>query len=101
MPKEYIDRDKLIKGAELCRETTDAFIEIIKDQPAADVREVVLCWDCKWCHSGYCEKYDDIIPFGYADRPWEDWFCADGVNGGRGDANYCPNCGAEMKGEAD
>ena len=20
----------------------------------------------------------------------------DGVNGGRGDANYCPNCGAEM-----
>ena len=22
----------------------------------------------------------------------------DGVNAGRGDANYCPNCGAEMKG---
>lgn len=23
----------------------------------------------------------------------------DGVNAGRGDANYCPNCGADMRGE--
>ena len=23
----------------------------------------------------------------------------DGVNAGRGDVNFCPNCGAEMKGE--
>lgn len=22
----------------------------------------------------------------------------DGVNGGRGDANHCPNCGADMRG---
>lgn len=43
-----------------------------------DVRPVVLCRDCKWCHAGYCEKYDDLIPFGCANKPWEDWFCADG-----------------------
>lgn len=24
-----------------------------------------------------------------------------GVNAGRGDANYCPNCGADMRGETD
>lgn len=46
--------------------------------PRADVRPVVLCRDCKWCHAGYCEKYDDLIPFGCANKPWEDWFCADG-----------------------
>ena len=46
---------------------------------AADVIEVVRCKDCKWCHSGYCEKYDDLIPFGCANRPWEEWFCADGA----------------------
>ena len=46
--------------------------------PAADVRPVVLCRNCKWCHAGYCEKYDDLIPFGCANKPWEDWFCADG-----------------------
>ena len=50
----------------------------IRELPAADVRPVVLCRDCKWCHAGYCEKFDDIIPWGVADRPWEDWFCADG-----------------------
>lgn len=25
----------------------------------------------------------------------------DGVNGGRGDANFCPNCGADMRGTDD
>ena len=53
--------------------------EALRNIPAADVRPVVLCRDCKWCHDGYCEKYDDIIPFGCANKPWEDWFCADGA----------------------
>ena len=44
-----------------------------------EVRGVVHCKDCKWCHAGYCEKYDDLIPFGCANKPWEDWFCADGA----------------------
>ena len=44
-----------------------------------EVRGVVHCKDCKWCHAGYCEKYDDLIPWGCANKPWEDWFCADGA----------------------
>jgi hypothetical protein len=51
----------------------------IDDVPAADVVPVVRCKDCKWCHAGYCEKYDDLIPFGCANKPWENWFCADGT----------------------
>lgn len=45
---EYIEREKLIRNAELCRETTDAFIEIIKEQETADVREVVFCGECEF-----------------------------------------------------
>lgn len=44
-----------------------------------EVRGVVRCKDCKWCHAGYCEKHDDLIPWGCANEPWEDWFCADGA----------------------
>lgn len=55
--------------------------------PAADVAPVVRCKDCKWCHAGYCEKYDDLIPFGCANKPWEDWFCADGAKMDKEDAN--------------
>ena len=53
-------------------------VKLFETIPAADVRPVVFCRDCKWCHAGYCEKYDDLIPFGCANKPWEEWFCADG-----------------------
>ena len=82
---EYIEREKLLAlyvdgkyDTADYRVPVPVIIQNIKDIPAADVRPVVLCRDCKWCHAGYCEKFDDIIPWGVADRPWEDWFCADG-----------------------
>lgn len=46
--------------------------------PAADVRPVVFCKNCQYCHSGYCERFDDLIPFGVAQYEWENWYCADG-----------------------
>ena len=83
---EYIEREAALLEIE---EWADTFCECdyvwphviksIRKLPAADVRPVVLCRDCKWCHAGYCEKYDDLIPFGCANKPWEDWFCADGA----------------------
>ena len=82
---EYIDREAAVciaLGAAALGNTafSDRF-EIaarLRAIPAADVRPVVLCRDCMWCHAGYCEKYDDLIPFGCANKPWDGWFCADG-----------------------
>ena len=87
---DYIKRDdalnidfKIRVGAFDNRKTTatnavQAYADAIAKIPSEDVRPVVLCKDCKWCHAGYCEKYDDLILFGYAKKPWSDWFCADG-----------------------
>lgn len=86
---DYIEReaalDALCKASVPCFSVTGKpildvdYVPAINAIPAADVRPVVLCRDCKWCHAGYCEKYDDLIPWGVATgRPWEDWFCADG-----------------------
>lgn len=51
-------------------------------------------------HEGHWILYDKRFP-------WRTWYkCSEcgnyldfsGVNGGRGEANYCPNCGARMRG---
>ena len=42
----------------------------------------------KWIRTHKCDQCGNILDF-------------DGVNAGRGDANFCPNCGADMKGEQD
>ena len=79
---EYIKRRDILsivkKGYLVGNWNYQSVKNYINSIPAADVRHVVLCMDCKWCHAGYCEKYDDLIPFGCANKPWEDWFCADG-----------------------
>ena len=52
-------------------------------------------------HEGHWILYDKRFP-------WRTWYkCSEcgnyldfsGVNGGRGDANFCPNCGADMRKE--
>ena len=48
----------------------------------------------KWKSIGWsgrihkCNQCGNMLDFG-------------GVNAGRGDANFCPNCGADMRGEAE
>ena len=39
----------------------------------------------KWIRTHKCDQCGNILDF-------------DGVNAGRGDANFCPNCGADMRG---
>lgn len=41
-----------------------------------DAVEIVRCKDCRWCHAGYCERADDLIPFGFAHYEWENFYCA-------------------------
>ena len=89
MPR-YIDADALkAKYEQMLPEIGDGYhketlqdvlfeLEYAPTVSPDEVRGVVNCKDCKWCHAGYCEKYDDLIPFGCANKPWEDWFCADG-----------------------
>lgn len=83
---EYINRATLLQfisealeGNAYCDDAVYEYVlQGAKNLPAVDATEVVRCKDCKWCHAGYCEKYDDLIPLGCANKPWEDWFCADG-----------------------
>ncbi len=103
--KEYIEREAAIavieeKQKELCpvgmysrhyvygsdREKFDAWQEIIdtlEEIPAADVRPVVLCKDCKHNKGARAWRFLDLedvtadcsAGHGY---PPMDWFCADG-----------------------
>ena len=48
----------------------------IEIQKRFGMEEVVRCKDCKFCHAGYCEMADDIIPFGLIYHEWENFYCA-------------------------
>lgn len=68
-------------------------LEMIKNLPSAQPN-VVSVVHGKWVKSGRwgrvyrCDQCGNYLDF-------------DGVNVGRGDANYCPNCGSYMRGEHD
>jgi hypothetical protein len=81
---DCIFRDAAIEAAWVWNgdESTEAWIQSnLKNLPAADVRPVVLCrdcrnWDTDWTptHARANEHFCPII--GLTTR--EDWFCADG-----------------------
>ena len=88
---EYIERDKL----GICKCNPEVFedkgyakgwnaaIDIIQNAPAADVRPVVFCRDCKHAHmthDGLCKYCDMMAERGEDDALYlpGDWFCADG-----------------------
>ena len=67
-------------------------LEEVEVYPAADVRPVVRGeWLNDFCGKGRFSKR--IVQCSLCGN----FLDLDGVNAGRGDANYCPNCGADMR----
>ena len=69
-------------------------IDALKATPSAPVREVVRG---KWIHinDGEDEPIDEREM-----RGWMPWYCSVcGVGVGKHQTTFCPNCGADMRGE--
>ena len=90
---DYISRAKAIEEADkLCLETdydNEQVIEMLNDLPSVTPKEKTGHWvNAKvgklFPSNDYkCSECGNLLDF-------------DGINCGRGDANYCPNCGARM-----
>lgn len=65
---------------------TDWAIRKIKGLPSAEPERKKGKWICLQRHHHKCSVCGNFLDFR-------------GVNAGRGDANFCPNCGADMRGE--
>ena len=69
---EYIEREKLIeriRGTGYADQIKDNLLFIAKMIPAADVRPVVFCKDCKWY------QIDELKKDGTADRRYKPSVC--------------------------
>lgn len=88
--RRYIDAYKIPRHG---KRGGECYWQEIEQLPTADVRENVKGkWIIKtdgfvikrvW---GVCSECGNTLDFS-------------GVNAGRGDANFCPNCGADMRGD--
>ena len=111
MEIEHISREAAWNGIYNCPTKTDAdgyiwvrtkdVAHMIDDIPAADVRPVV---------QGEWEKHEDFDPYGGG--RFVEWVCSECDKRLRGDwvlinphiektptDNFCPNCGADMRGK--
>ena len=90
--KEYIEREAVMqKFADHVRRSNNSdfapvptwnqAVQIVEDFPAADVRPVVLCKDCKNWDTDWVPKYakenEYFCPI-VTLTTRDDWFCADG-----------------------
>ena len=65
---------------------TDDVYNAIKELPPIQPKRGKWIKTARWGRVYYCDQCRNYLDF-------------DGVNAGRGSTNYCPNCGADMRGE--
>ena len=108
---EYIEREAAIRvlsnpiTMSMCvnideckdkRKQRETDLELIKSLTAADVQPVV---HGEWKQTGgKYSRHKTIDRRVLTCSVCGNFLCMEGVNAGRGDANYCPNCGAKMDG---
>ena len=81
---EYIEREAFLDAIERGKkyqQDADDIAEMLQNFPAADVRPVVLCRDCKhweagWTPRGVSEGRHYCAPLDLF--PSADWYCSDG-----------------------
>ena len=81
-----------------CKSDEDGYVWIIRSDawaridalPSAQPERKTGHWikTARWGRVYYCDQCRNYLDF-------------DGVNAGRGSTNFCPNCGADMRGEQD
>ena len=62
--------------------------EVINKLPPIQPKKGKWIKTARWGRVYYCDQCRNYLDF-------------DGVNAGRGSTNFCPNCGADMRGEQD
>ena len=94
---EYIERETVLRDWPLCDEPADAY-QFIRDFPAADVRPVVRGW---WIPDyDYAEyDFDGSTPLLEPRKYQDGWQCSLCGQYMPSEANFCPNCGADMREE--
>lgn len=60
--------------------------EVIEKLPPIQPKKGKWIKTARWGRVYYCDQCRNYLDF-------------DGVNAGRGSTNFCPNCGADMRGE--
>lgn len=88
--------DKIIKGMSAMDVRLDAYVSqrnqvvydiyAIKQLPPIQPKKGKWIKTARWGRVYYCDQCRNYLDF-------------DGVNAGRGSTNFCPNCGADMRGE--